>query len=109
VSWRPEACVAVVLASGGYPGSHATGFEITGLEEAGAMEDVQVFHAGTRRDADGTIRTSGGRVLAVSALGVSFEQARDTAYDAAAKITFEGKHVRSDIAERAVTSARSSA
>jgi phosphoribosylamine--glycine ligase len=102
-SWRPEACVAVVLASSGYPGSHETGFEISGLEAADRHDDVQVFHAGTSKDTDGVIRTSGGRVLAVSALGATFEQARQRAYDAAADIDFEGKHMRTDIAERAIS------
>lgn len=108
-AWRPEVCVSVVLASKGYPGSYDTGFEITGLDSAERRDGVQVFHAGTRRDPDGAVRTAGGRVLAVSALGGSFEQARKRAYDAAAEIDFEGKHMRSDIAKRAVSSARSSA
>ncbi|HYI45372.1 MAG TPA: phosphoribosylamine--glycine ligase [Actinomycetota bacterium] len=101
--WRPEACVAVVLASSGYPGSHETGFEITGLEAADRHDDVQVFHAGTSKDSSGVIRTSGGRVLAVSAVGASFEKARQRAYDAAADIDFEGKHMRLDIADRAIS------
>jgi phosphoribosylamine--glycine ligase len=102
LEWDPRACVSVVLASGGYPGSHETGFEINGLDAAEAMDDVSVFHAGTA-ERDGAIVTAGGRVLAVSALGDGFAQARERAYDAASKITFEGMHMRSDIAERAVT------
>ena len=101
LEWRVEPCVSVVLASGGYPGEHRTGFEISGIDEAAAMEDVEVFHAGTK-ERDGRIVTSGGRVLAVSALGSSFETARDKAYTAVACIGFEGMHFRSDIAERAV-------
>jgi len=101
VSWRDEACVTVVLASHGYPGSYKTGFEISGLEEVGRMEDVTVFHAGTSRDDAGPVRTAGGRVLAVSALGKTFKEARARAYDAAGTIDFEGKHLRTDIAARA--------
>ena len=101
LEWRREPCVSVVLASGGYPGEHRTGFEISGIDEAAAMEDVEVFHAGTEERA-GRVVTSGGRVLAVSALGPSFETARDQAYAAVARIGFEGMHFRSDIAERAV-------
>jgi phosphoribosylamine---glycine ligase len=100
LSWRPDACVAVVLASGGYPGSHETGLEISGLDRAAAVDDVLVFHAGTS-ERNGRVVTSGGRVLAVSALGASFGDARARAYEAARHITFEGKHLRSDIAERA--------
>jgi phosphoribosylamine--glycine ligase len=102
LEWDPRACVSVVLASGGYPGSHETGFEISGLDAAEGMDDVSVFHAGTA-ERDGAIVTAGGRVLAVSAMGEGFAQARERAYDAASKITFEGMHMRSDIAERAVT------
>lgn len=100
LQWREEACVSVVLSSGGYPGKHEVGFPISGLEEASALEECMVFHAGTTARDDGVV-TAGGRVLAVSALGASFEQARERAYQAAALIDFEGKHLRSDIALRA--------
>ena len=100
--WKTQACVAVVLASGGYPGSHDLGVEIEGVEEVAAMDEVQVFHAGTKRDPDGVLRTAGGRVLAVSATGDSFASAGKRAYDAASKIQFEGKHLRRDIGARAV-------
>ncbi len=99
LQWSPDRCVSVVLASGGYPGPHEVGFEISGIaaaEAAGAL----VFHAGTATSDDGLV-TSGGRVLAVSALGPSFEVARTLAYDAVAKIDFEGRHFRTDIAARA--------
>lgn len=95
--WALEACVTVVLASGGYPGEHRTGFEIQGLEEAGAMEGVVVFHAGTA-ERDGRVVTAGGRVLAVSGLGATLAEARARAYEACARISFEGMHHRSDIA-----------
>jgi phosphoribosylamine--glycine ligase len=89
-----------VLASGGYPGPHQTGYPIEGLDVAGAMPDVFVFHAGTARRGDDVI-TAGGRVLAVTALGDNFTDARRRAYEAAAKIDFEKKHLRTDIALRA--------
>lgn len=100
LDWSPEACVSVVLASGGYPGDHTTGLEIRGLDAASARSGVHVFHAGTAAD-NGRIVTSGGRVLAVSALGSTFAEARARAYDAAHLIEFEGKHARTDIALRA--------
>lgn len=100
LQWSRMACVAVVLASGGYPGPHETGFVIEGLEDAAGVEGVEVFHAGTRRS-NGDIVTAGGRVLAVSALGESFATARGRAHDAAGRINFENKHVRTDIAARA--------
>jgi phosphoribosylamine--glycine ligase len=100
VKWSSDACVSVVLASGGYPGSHPVGFPISGLEEAGRLEGVQIFHAGTAHK-DGEIVTAGGRVLAVSALGDSFGAARQRAYDAVSLIHFEGMHSRTDIGLRA--------
>ena len=100
LDWRDEACVSVVLSSGGYPGDHQTGFPISGLDEAAARDDCLVFHAGTALR-DGEVVTSGGRVLAVSALGSTFDDARKRAYEAADLIDFEGKHLRRDIAERA--------
>jgi phosphoribosylamine--glycine ligase len=98
--WSPQVCVAVVLASSGYPGPHETGLEISGVDRADAIEGVKVFHAGTARR-DGKLVTSGGRVLAVSALGSGFDDARRKAYRAAEAIEFEGKHQRTDIARRA--------
>jgi len=99
-AWAPEACVAVVMASGGYPGEYSTGAPITGLEEAARVEGAVVLHAGTAVR-DGRVVTSGGRVLAVSALGSSIGQARTAAYEACSRISFEGAHYRRDIAERA--------
>ncbi len=95
--WTADACVTVVLASGGYPGEHRTGFPIEGLEEAGKSDRVAVFHAGTARR-DGRVVTAGGRVLAVSALGTDLADARARAYRAASLISFEGVHHRADIA-----------
>ncbi|MDQ4124220.1 MAG: phosphoribosylamine--glycine ligase, partial [Actinomycetota bacterium] len=79
LEWSPRPCVTVVLTSGGYPGPHETGFAIHGLDEASALDDVHVFHAGTRAVGD-SIVTGGGRVLNVSALGDSFADARTRAY-----------------------------
>ncbi|GGI03379.1 phosphoribosylamine--glycine ligase [Egicoccus halophilus] len=98
VGWHDAAVVTVVLASGGYPGTYPTGVPITGVEEADALDGVQVFHAGTRRDADGRLVTAGGRVLNVTARGTSVADARARAYDAVGRITFDGMHHRADIA-----------
>ncbi|MGH2749136.1 MAG: phosphoribosylamine--glycine ligase [Actinomycetota bacterium] len=98
--WTPEPCVSVVLASGGYPGAHATGVPIEGVAEAERLPGVVVFHAGTATK-DGALVTAGGRVLAVSALGTTYSEARERAYEAASRIQFEGKHLRSDIGLRA--------
>jgi phosphoribosylamine---glycine ligase len=103
--WSEEACVSVVLASGGYPGEHRTGIPIEGLEDAEAVEGVVVFHAGTA-ERKGTVVTAGGRVLAVSALGDSIGDARARAYEAVGRISFEGMHFRTDIAARAAEEER---
>jgi phosphoribosylamine--glycine ligase len=99
-SWTDQACVTVVLASGGYPGPHRTGLEIRGLEDAGKSDGVQVFHSGTARR-DGRVVTAGGRVLAVSALGQDLAAARSRVYAAVSRISFEGMHYRTDIAKEA--------
>jgi phosphoribosylamine--glycine ligase len=97
--WRGEACVTVVLASGGYPGDYETGKEIKGINVASATPGVLVFHAGTKMRRK--LVTAGGRVLAVSALGPDLAQARAHAYDAVEAIDFKGKQFRTDIALRA--------
>ncbi|MDQ6622065.1 MAG: phosphoribosylamine--glycine ligase [Verrucomicrobiota bacterium] len=97
VEWDPRAAVTVVMASGGYPGEYETGKVIEGLDSLGAVPDVQVFHAGTRQE-NGQVVTAGGRVLAVTALGDDVTAARARAYDAVARIHFEGAHYRRDIA-----------
>jgi len=99
-----RAAVCVVLASGGYPGTYETGKAITGLPDAGASGGVVCFHAGTRRDADGSLRTAGGRVLGVTALepSGSIAAAVERAYIAARGITFEGIHYRHDIGKGAL-------
>jgi phosphoribosylamine---glycine ligase len=93
--------VTVVLASAGYPASSSKGDVISGLEDAAALEGVEVTHAGTARR-DGEIVTAGGRVLNVTGLGRTPDDARRRAYDAAELIAFEGKQMRTDIAARAV-------
>lgn len=94
--WEERSAVCVVLASGGYPGPIEKGKIITGIEAASADPDVVVFHAGTS-SAEGNLVTSGGRVLGVTALGATIEEARKKAYAAAEKISFEGKQFRRDI------------
>ncbi len=103
LKWSPKSCVAVVLASDGYPGKYEKGFEIKGTEDVGLSEDIVVFHAGTVLDGK-KIATAGGRVLSVSALGNDFKDARERAYEAIRKISFEGMYYRKDIALRAVKS-----
>jgi phosphoribosylamine---glycine ligase len=97
-SWHDEAVVTVVLASGGYPGSYATGLPIAGVEVAADRPGVQVFHAGTRRREDGALLTAGGRVLDVTGRGGDVEEARTRAYDAVGCISWEGAHHRTDVA-----------
>jgi phosphoribosylamine---glycine ligase len=93
--------VTVVLASAGYPASSSKGDVITGLDQAAAIEEVEITHAGTARK-DGEVVTAGGRVLNVTGLGASVADARQRAYDAAERIGFEGRQMRTDIAERAL-------
>jgi phosphoribosylamine--glycine ligase len=101
VEWSDEACVGVVMASGGYPGSYQTGFPIKGLGKVD--EDILVFHAGTKVK-QGHIYTDGGRVLTVAATGKTIAKAREKVYSNIPRIRFEGCHYRSDIAEREVRS-----
>lgn len=97
LEWDPRPSVCVILVSGGYPGAYETGRPISGLDAA-LPQDVFVFHAGTASAADGSVVTSGGRVLGVTALGDSVEEARGRAYAAAEGIRFEGRRFRTDIA-----------
>jgi phosphoribosylamine--glycine ligase len=101
IEWDARAAVTVVLASTGYPGKYETGKSISGLDDAAKLEDVQIFHAGTKR-ANGEIRTAGGRVLAVTALGSTIKEARERAYEAVSRIQFENCKYRRDIALSAV-------
>ncbi|TPG62379.1 phosphoribosylamine--glycine ligase [Hymenobacter nivis] len=99
VRQRPGAFVGVVLASGGYPaGGFPTGFPITGLENL--PDGVAAYHGATKRNADGQLVTSGGRVLVLSAQGPTLAAATARAYEAAALVEFQDKYVRPDIAQR---------
>ena len=105
LEWDERSCVCVVLASGGYPGKYEKGRPISGLDIVENMEDVVVFHAGTKLQAAGgrpRVVTNGGRVLGVTGLGADIEKAIARAYEAAGKIHFEGMHYRRDIADRAL-------
>jgi len=99
--WSQDASVCVVMASGGYPGTIEVGKKITGMDDAGKVEGVKVFHAGTRVR-DGEFYTAGGRVLGVTARAASLQVAVDRAYEAADKIKFDGAQYRKDIAARAL-------
>ena len=101
IEWDARAAVTVVLASAGYPGKYESGKTISGLDDAAKLEDVRIFHAGTKHDA-GEIKTAGGRVLAVTALGSTIEAAQTRAYEAVSRIHFENCHYRRDIALSAV-------
>ena len=98
LAWKNDFAVSVVLASGGYPGAYETGKVIWGVDDADAIPGVTVFHAGTALREDGALVTTGGRVLDVTALAPSLREARALAYEAVAKISFEGMFFRTDIA-----------
>ena len=102
LAWKTDYAVSVVLTSAGYPGSYEKGKVITGIAEAEAMDNVTVYHAGTAVSEAGEIVTAGGRVLDVTALAPTFEEARNRAYEACEKIDFEGKTLRHDIGLRAL-------
>jgi len=96
LAFKADAALVVVLASGGYPGTYVKGRRIGGLEVAAAVEGVSLFHAGTRKEL-GHWLTAGGRVLGVTGVGRTMDEARQRAYLAAERITFEGIHFRRDI------------
>ena len=100
IEWSPEACVGVVAASGGYPGSYKTSFPIQGIDNVD--KDVLVFHAGTRMGNDGIIYTGGGRVLTVVGMNKDMAEARKKVYHNIPKIYFEGCYYRRDIALREI-------
>jgi phosphoribosylamine--glycine ligase len=97
LAWDARVAVCVVIAAAGYPAAPRTGDPITGTE---GLEDVHVFHAGTSRRADGALVSAGGRVLGVTALGISVDQARAKAYAAVDAIELPGKQFRRDIGAR---------
>lgn len=96
IQWSQKASACVVMASGGYPGSYPKGIEIHGLDEHGQVEGVTVYHAGTKWE-EGKFLTNGGRVLGITALGATLEEALDRAYAGVEKISFEGAMYRRDI------------
>lgn len=99
-AFHPGASACVVLASADYPGGYEKGFAIEGLDAAAALPDTLIFHAGTKRDAQGVVRTAGGRVLAVSARGDDLGTALERAYRGVAAIHFDGMQYRRDIGRR---------
>ena len=102
LAFRREVAACVVLAAEGYPGSATTGAAIEGLDEAGAHDGVEIFHAGTRRGDDSTFEVAGGRVLSVCATGASLRDALRTAYRAADGVRWPGRQMRTDIGKRVV-------
>lgn len=101
--WADGSAVTVVIASEHYPATPVVGDIVNGLDEADALEGVDVIHSGTGRDSHGRIVTAGGRVLAVTATAPTLAEARDRAYEAVGKITIRGAHHRTDIAFDAVS------
>lgn len=101
IEWDDRACTCVIMASGGYPKSYPKGIEISGLTD-GQLDGVTVYHAGTKRDGDKLV-TAGGRVLGVTALGESIEDALAKSYVGVEKIKFDGAHYRKDIGQKALS------
>lgn len=101
IDWDDNASVCVVMASRGYPGIYVKGVSVLGLEAVKGLDKVQVFHAGTSKK-NGKIVSSGGRVLGVTALGKTIQEAQGNVYAAVQKISFEGAHYRRDIGAKAI-------
>jgi len=101
IRWSGRPAMCVVMSSKGYPGAYAKGKVITGLDQANAMADVRVYHAGTRKQGADII-TSGGRVLGVTALGTTLADAKQRAYEAVSVVQFEGAYYRRDIGDKAL-------
>jgi phosphoribosylamine--glycine ligase len=104
LEWDDRPSICVVMASEGYPNAYEKGRVIRGLEEAAALPDVKVFHAGTTHDADKNVVTNGGRVLGVTAMGDSISAAKLQAYKAVKCIRWDGAWCRKDISDKAITS-----
>ena len=102
LEWDERPAVCVVMASKGYPGSYEKGKVISGLDEAAKLPDVKVFHAGTKLNDAGQVVTNGGRVLDVVALGETVADAKRKAYEAVAKISWDGAWCRSDVADKEI-------
>ena len=98
----PRSTMCVVMAAGGYPGAYEKGAKINGLDEAAALSDTTVFHAGTTME-DGNVVANGGRVLGVTALGDTVKDAMDKAYEACEKISWKDSFYRKDIGARAIS------
>lgn len=105
IEWDSRPSVGVVMASQGYPGPYVKEKIVTGLDDVSTMEDVKVFHAGTKLDG-GMVYTDGGRVLCVTALGDTLQLAKDRAYEAVNKIHFHGAHFRTDIGDKALSTVK---
>ncbi|MBF0427363.1 MAG: phosphoribosylamine--glycine ligase [Magnetococcales bacterium] len=101
IQWDPRAALCVVLAAQGYPGSYPKGDPINGLDQGSPLIDVQIFHAGTRLEQNQVV-TAGGRVLGVTALGHGVAEAQRRAYEAVARISWNGIQFRRDIGYRAI-------
>jgi phosphoribosylamine--glycine ligase len=101
VEWHSGSSICLVLASGGYPGPYEKDKAINGIDDAGAADNIMVFHAGTKLEGDDVI-TAGGRVLGVTGIGPSLGEATRSAYDAADLISWEGMRMRRDIGHRAL-------
>ncbi len=99
IEWHDDCAVCVVAASGGYPGSYSKGMDIKGIDEAEKLPATMVFHAGTTSD-EGVLRTSGGRVLGITATAPDLQSAINRAYEAVGRIDFEGMYFRRDIAAK---------
>jgi phosphoribosylamine--glycine ligase len=101
LQWDKRPAICVVMASGGYPGDYQKGKEITGIDKAGELKDIVVFHAGTAIK-DGKLVTAGGRVLGITAAGDTVADAKTRAYEGVGRISFDGAHYRHDIADKAI-------
>lgn len=102
LEWHEKACLAIVVASGGYPGFYHKGFPIQGIDAVGKQDGIFVFHAATAKNTRNEYITSGGRVLAVSVLGDNLKAAHDKAYVQVGHIHFEGSFYRRDIGQKAL-------
>ena len=105
IKWKNENCACVVMASGGYPVSYKKDIPMAGFDDKGQVEGAFVYHAGTKFE-NGVFKTSGGRVIGVTATGDTLQAALDKAYKAVDRISFEGAHYRHDIGQRALLVAR---
>ena len=101
LEWDERPAICVVMSAGGYPGKYENGKEICGIADAMKLEDVMVFHAGTKLK-DGKVVTNGGRVLGVTAMGSDVSAAKARAYEAVALIDFDGAYYRKDISDKAI-------